>query len=184
MGPDNQTVQLHDLRFRRYISANAIRTRVRELGAEIALRHAGYCPLFLAILNGAFVFTADLMRACSLSTEVDFMRLSSYEGTTSSGAVRQHLDVVQDLEGRHVIVVEDIIDTGHTMAHLLPQLEAQKPASLELATLLLKPTAVQHELPVTYLGFEIPDAFVVGYGLDYRGLGRHLPDLYQLDAKT
>jgi hypoxanthine phosphoribosyltransferase len=182
--PTPSTIQLHDLRFRRFIPAASIQERVRELGRSIAARHAGNHPLFLAILNGAFVFTADLMRACAIPSEVDFMRLSSYDGTASTGQVIQHLDVVQNLEGRHLIIVEDIIDSGRTMAHLLPQLQVQQPASLEVATLLLKPGALQHELPIHYLGFEIPDAFVVGYGLDYHGLGRHLPDLYQLDDQS
>lgn len=184
MPAPSPTIQLHDLRFRSFMAAETIRARVRHLGRSIAERHSGHTPLFLAILNGAFIFTADLIRACALPSEVDFMRLSSYDGTASSGQIIRHLDVVQNLEGRHVIIVEDIIDSGQTMAHLLPQLQAQQPASLEVATLLLKPGAVQHELPIHYLGFEIPNAFVVGYGLDYRGLGRHLPDLYQLDDQT
>ncbi|HMQ46973.1 MAG TPA: hypoxanthine phosphoribosyltransferase [Saprospiraceae bacterium] len=174
------TVKIHDLEFEPFLSKALIADRVQELGIQISTDYEGKMPLFLGILNGAFVFAADLIRACSIPCEVAFMRLASYDGLQSSGAVRTLVGLDSNIKDRHVIVVEDIVDSGRTLSHLMPQLQALQPASLALATLLFKPDALESAVDIDYLAFEIPNRFVVGYGLDYNGLGRNLPDIYQL----
>lgn len=170
----------HDLAFETLIGKDEIATRVGDIGQRISHDYQYSRPLFLCILNGSFVFAADLVRACNCECEVAFIRLASYDGTQSSGKVSTVFGLDTPVKGRHVIVVEDIIDSGETMRHFLSELDALEPASLKLAVLLLKPTALKHPLEVDYLGFEIEDKFVVGYGLDYDGLCRNLPDIYQL----
>ncbi|RMG87281.1 MAG: hypoxanthine phosphoribosyltransferase [Bacteroidetes bacterium] len=173
-------ITLHDLKFEPYLSEATIRERVREVAKAIETDFKGKCPVFLAILNGSFVFAADLIRACNIPSEIAFTKLSSYEGLRSSGEVKMVFGADIDLANRHVIVVEDIIDSGRTMDAFLPALQAKNPASLSLAVLLLKPDALEFPVKADYLGFEIPDKFVVGYGLDYNELGRNLPGIYQL----
>ncbi len=176
-----QVVVAHDLSFRKLISAERIEERISVLGRQISRRYAGRCPVFLAVLNGAFVFTADLVRACDIDCEVSFIKLKSYQGTRSTGAVVRHIGLEHSLEGRPVIIVEDIIDSGKTLTQFMPELEREKPASVEIAALLVKPEAMEYPLDIQYPGFEIPPRFVIGYGLDYDGLGRNLPDIYELD---
>jgi hypoxanthine phosphoribosyltransferase len=170
----------HDLTFQIFLSRNEIAGRVAALGQQIRQDYEGKQPLLLCILNGAFVFAADLVRACELPCEVSFVKLASYEGTQSSGAVSTILGLDRDLENRHIIIVEDIVDSGRTLYHFISQLNTLKPASVALAALLLKPEALRFPIEINYLGFEIPDKFVVGYGLDYDGLCRNLPDIYQI----
>jgi hypoxanthine phosphoribosyltransferase len=174
------TLTVHDLDFQLYLSKEEIAHRIALLGDQISLDCKGKKPLFIVILNGAFIFAADLIRACTIDAEVTFVRLSSYEGTSSSGHVKSIVGLKEDLKDRTVIIIEDIVDTGRTLFQLLPQLEKQAPESIKVAALLDKKEARIHEVPVTYSCFEITDKFVVGYGLDYNGLGRNLPDIYQL----
>lgn len=176
-------IQIHDLYFRPFMTADAIHDRVRELAQAIHRDYAGRRPLFLGILNGAFIFAADLVRYCDLPCEVSFIKLSSYRGLRSGGDVTSLIGLEIDIKDRHIILVEDIVDSGNTMQKLLPDLMALKPASLALAVLLLKPDAMDHPVEIDYLGFEIPPEFVVGYGLDYNGLGRNLPGLYRLSEE-
>ena len=171
---DTQQIQVHDLTFQPFLSKEAIAKRVQELGKHIAIHFLDKNPVFIAVLNGSFIFAADLMRACSIPCEVQFVRLSSYEGTSSTGTIKTVLGLNQDLEGRHLIIVEDIVDTGITMHHFLKTVKALKPASVSIATLLLKPDTFQYDYPLAYVGFEIPNKFVVGYGLDYNEYGRNL----------
>lgn len=173
-------VVAHDLSFQTMISEAEIRDRVREMGRMISERYRGKNPLFLAVLNGAFIFAADLMRACNIDCEISFIKLKSYQGTESTGEVAQHIGLEVDVEGRAIILVEDIIDSGKTMTEFLPKLKEMNPDSVEIASLLFKPDALEHDLKVQYVGFEIPPRFVIGYGLDYDGHGRNLPDIYQL----
>ncbi len=171
-------------RFRRYLSREAIRERTQALGQAISRDYAGKKPIFIGVLNGAFIFLADLMRAVEVECEVDFMKLSSYGALkVSSGEVTQLKKIDADLEGRDVIIVEDIVDTGHSMAFILEGMEAARPASLRVATLLHKPEATEVDVRLDYVGFEIPDLFVIGYGLDYGQLARNLPDIYILDEE-
>nr|WP_323127086.1 hypoxanthine phosphoribosyltransferase [Rubrobacter marinus] len=155
-----------------------IQEKVREMGERITRDYAGERLLLVGVLRGAVVVMGDLMRNIDLPCEIDFMDISSYgSGTSSSGVVRILKDLEEDISGRHVLVVEDIIDTGLTLSYLLRSLRARKPASLEICALLSKPSRRRVELDVKYLGFEVPDEFVVGYGLDYAGAYRNLPDI-------
>lgn len=176
----NKTVQVLDLSFETFIEKKAIKQKVKELGKKLEVEFKGKNPIFLAILNGSFVFAADLVRACKFDHEISFIKLTSYEGTTSSGKVVTQIGIQEDLTNRDVIIVEDIIDTGTTIYHFLPTLKKSNPKSITIVSLLQKPTALKFPLEVDYIGFEIPNKFVVGYGLDYNGLGRNLKDIYQL----
>ena len=176
----NKTIQVHDKSFELFISKEEISTRVNALGAEIALKYAHKNPLFVGILNGAFVFTADLVRACLFESEVTFIKVQSYDGLQSTGKLTTLLDFQQDIKDRHIILVEDIIDTGTTFFHLLPTIQAKHPASIAIATLLRKPAAIKHPIDVAFVGFDIPNKFVIGYGLDYNEQARNLPAIYKL----
>jgi hypoxanthine phosphoribosyltransferase len=173
-------------RFKILISEEEIDARVRELGARIGADYADVeqPPILIGVLNGAFMFLADLMRAIPGDSEVDFYKLSSYgESKVSSGAVTELKEVDAALEGRHVIVVEDIVDTGLSMDYVLKKIAAQKPASLKAATLLRKPDAAKVDVEVDYVAFEIENEFVIGYGLDYGQLARNLRAIYVLEGE-
>ena len=160
------------------ITSEQIQEKVRELGARITQDYAGEKLLLVGVLRGAVVVMGDLMRRIDLPCEIDFMDISSYgSGASSSGVVRILKDLEEDITNRHVLIVEDIIDTGLTLSYLRRSLLARKPASLEICTLLTKPARRRVELDIKYLGFEVPDEFVVGYGLDYAGAYRNLPDI-------
>jgi hypoxanthine phosphoribosyltransferase len=174
-------VKLHELTFAPFLSEAEINERVTQLGRELAHRMAGKDPSFLVMLRGAFIFAADLIRASRLNGEIGFVRTSSYHGTASEGKVRMHLAPERAMvEGKDVVLIEDIVDSGLTMQAFLPELEALNPASVTLVTLLHKPEAQLVELKPDLVGFVIPPKFVVGYGLDYDGRGRHLPAIYRL----
>ncbi|MDP4149096.1 MAG: hypoxanthine phosphoribosyltransferase [Bacteroidota bacterium] len=174
------TIRVHDKEFKPYLGAEMIADRVRAVAGEINKDYAGKRPLFIAILNGSFMFTADLFKEISIEAEICFIKLASYKGTKSSGHVITAIGLDIDLIGRHVVVLEDIIDTGKTMDAFLPQLVHQQPASLKIAALLHKPSATVYPIHVDYLGFSVPDEFLLGYGLDYDGLGRNIPSIYKL----
>lgn len=174
-------VRLHDHTFVPFIGQEKIQQRVRELGAELNARFAGKNPLFIGILNGAFIFAADLVRTFEGPCEISFVKLSSYSGLRSVGDVRQVLGLETRVEGRHVVLIEDILDTGRTLHFLVNDLLAQAPATVSIAAFLRKPTATQFPVQADWIGFDIEDRFVVGYGLDYDGLGRNLPAIYVLE---
>ena len=177
------TITAHDLTFEPFISEAEIVAKVEALGSQIRQQYEGKRPLFVGVLNGAFVFAADLVRATGIECEVAFVRLASYEGTASSGQVTTVLGLDFEVKNRHIIVVEDIMDSGRTLHHFIAELQKLQPASVALAALLFKPEALQFPVKIDYLGFEIPNKFVVGYGLDYNGLCRNLPSIYQLKNK-
>jgi len=167
------------------ITSQEIDDKVREIGARITEDYEGEKPLLIGILRGAVVIMSDLMRHIDLQCELDFMDISSYgTGTSSSGVVRILKDLEENITDRHVLIVEDIIDTGLTLSYLMRSLQARKPASLEICALLSKPSRRRADLDVRYLGFEVPDEFVVGYGLDYAGAYRNLPDICVLKPEV
>ncbi|GAA4373093.1 hypoxanthine phosphoribosyltransferase [Hymenobacter koreensis] len=172
-------ISLHNKEFTPYLPEAQITAAVREVAARINQDYAGQTPLFVAVLNGSFMFAADLLKELTVACEVAFIRVASYAGTSSTGEIKEILGLQEDVAGRHLVVLEDIVDTGHTMKAMLEQLHAKQPASVEVATLLIKPECLQHELNIKYQGLSIPNDFVVGYGLDYDGLGRNYRDLYR-----
>jgi hypoxanthine phosphoribosyltransferase len=178
---ENQLVTVHDKAFRPMISADAIADRVAAIGKQITEDYCGKKPLLLSILNGAFMFAADLSRAINTDLELTFVKLSSYKGTSTTGKVTTVLGLDTSLRGRHIIIVEDIVDTGKTLHNFFQELYKEEPASVEIAACFHKPEALEHPLSIKYLGFEIPNHFIIGYGLDYDGLGRNLPDVYELN---
>jgi hypoxanthine phosphoribosyltransferase len=174
------TLQIHDKLFKPYISEEAIRDKVRELAAALDRDYRDKNPIFIAILNGAFIFAADLFKSITIDAEISFIKLASYKGMKSSGQVITAIGLDIEIFDRHVVILEDIVDTGKTLNEFLPQLWHQQPASLKIVALLHKPDATVYPLKVDYTGFEIPDKFVVGYGLDYNGRGRNTASIYQL----
>lgn len=173
-------IEIGDLRFAKYIESRAIEEKVREIADSIREDYHDKNPLFLVVMNGAFIFAADLIRKLQFPCELTFIRISSYHKTESTGQVQMYFPPGIEFTGRHIVIIEDIIDTGNTMAAFLPELEKFKPASIKIAAILVKQDAHLHPIETHYPGFIIPTKFVVGYGLDYEGLGRNLPDLYQL----
>ena len=174
------TLRIHDKTFRPYISEEAIREKVKELAVSLNKDYEDKKPIFIAILNGAFIFAADLFKSLTIDAEISFIKLASYKGMKSSGQVITAIGLDIELFNRHVVILEDIVDTGKTLHEFLPQLWHQQPASLKIVALLHKPEAKVFPLNVDYTGFEIPDKFVVGYGLDFNGLGRNTAAIYQL----
>jgi hypoxanthine phosphoribosyltransferase len=174
------TIQVLDKTFEPYLNEAAIQEKITELALQLNKDYAGKRPLFLSVLNGAFLFTADLFKQITIEAEVSFIKLASYKGTSSTGNVITAIGLDMNVKDRHIIILEDIIDTGKTLHHYLPQLESMQPASVKIAVLLDKKEALQYPVKVDYACFEIPNKFVVGYGLDYDGLGRNSKDIYQL----
>lgn|SRR5665213_360199 len=173
-------IRIHDKNFKPYIAAEAIRKKVTELAQALNRDYKGKNPVFIAILNGSFIFAADLFKELTIDAEISFIKLASYKGMKSGGQVITSIGLDTEIFGRHVVIIEDIVDTGKTMNEFLPQLLHQQPSSLKIVALLHKPEAKLHPITVDYTGFEIPDKFVVGYGLDYNGLGRNTASIYQL----
>ena len=173
-------IRVHEKSFETYLSDAVIQKRVKEIAKAINKEYAGKRPLFIAILNGSFMFASDLFKNLDIEAELCFIKLASYKGMKSSGKVVTSIGLEEDLFGKEVIIVEDIVDTGKTLHRFLPKLLHQQPKTLKIAALLHKPEATEYPLTLDYVGFEIPNKFVVGYGLDYDGLGRNLKEIYQL----
>ena len=171
-------MQIHDLYFKPLITPEEITARVDTIGAALSAQYQDKRPMFISILSGAFVFASDIIRTFDGDCEVGFVKLASYTGTRSSGDVQTVFGLEKELHNRHLIIVEDIIDTGRTLHFFNQHLAAQSPASICIVSLLAKPDALQFPVKIDYTGFEIPDEFVVGYGLDYDGLGRNLPGIW------
>ncbi len=175
-----KTITLHNRSFELFIREEEIQKAVEEMAIQMNRDLSTKNPLFLVILSGAFVFAADLLRKMNFGCEISFMRLSSYSGTQSTEKIKELMGLNEVLKGRTVVVVEDIIDTGHTMDDIVIRLREQEAAEVKVATFLLKPKALRKDLKIDYVGMEIPNDFIVGYGLDYDGLGRNLPDIYRV----
>ncbi|MCU0450420.1 MAG: hypoxanthine phosphoribosyltransferase [Bernardetiaceae bacterium] len=175
---------IKDKHFRPFLDHHQIAQQVARLGSQLNQDYAGKNPLFVAVLNGAFMFAADLMRHITIPSEITFVKFTSYHNLLSTGTVDQIIGFQTDLRDRHVVLVEDIVDTGITMTEILHEIRTFQPASVEICALLLKAEALQREVAVKYVGFEIENKFVVGYGLDYDGHGRNLPGLVILEEET
>src|ERR1700709_2267988 len=173
-------IQVNGKQFQPYLTVSAIDTEIKRMAEEINSEYAGKRTLFIAILNGSFMFSSDLFKLITIDAEICFIKLASYKGTRSSGQVITAIGLVTALKGRYIIILEDIIDTGKTLNQFLPQVYNQQPASLKIAVLLHKPQATVYPVNIDYTCFSIPNKFVLGYGLDYNGLGRNLAQLYQL----
>lgn len=173
-------IKLHDKYFKSYISADKIQIAVQTLVNQVSEDLQGEKPLFIGILNGSFMFVADFVRKYTSDCEVSFVKLASYEGTNSTGKIKQLVGVNEDLEGRTVVILEDIIDTGNTLQEIYEIFKDKKVKQLKIATLFFKPDVFKKELSIDYIGISIPDKFIVGYGLDYDGFGRNLESIYQL----
>ena len=173
-------IKLHDKEFDTYLSETEIQDKVKEIASRINSDYKDRCPLFIAILNGSFMFASDLFKEISIDAEICFIKLASYKGTRSTGNVITSIGLDEPLKDRHVVIIEDIVDTGNTLHKFLPQLYNQQPASLKIAALLHKPEALQFPIVIDYLGFSVPNKFLLGFGLDFDGLGRNLAEIYKL----
>ncbi len=166
-------IEVLDLQFEEYISEDKIQERVRAIADELNLKYSGKNPLFLGILNGSFMFIADMFKHVHIPCEVSFIKINSYRNTSSTEKISELIGLNQSLEGRHVVILEDIVDTGRTLDYILKTVSARNPAAVEVATLLHKPAAMVVPVQIDYVGFEIENQFVLGYGLDYNGYGRN-----------
>lgn len=173
-------VKLYSKTFEPYISESQIQEAINQLAIELKSEYQNKKPLFVGVLNGSFMFMSDLMKALDFDLEMSFVKFSSYEGTESTGTVNELIGFNQDLKGRDVVVVEDIVDTGNTLGKIRDSLKSKEVNSLKIVTLLLKPEVFKNKYPVDYVGIEIPNHFVVGYGLDYDELGRNLKEIYKI----
>ncbi|MEX0882930.1 MAG: hypoxanthine phosphoribosyltransferase [Cyclobacteriaceae bacterium] len=173
-------IKIKERLFEPYIGEHEILERVTFLAKKIENDYAAKEPLLLAVLNGSFMFMADLSKAINIAVEISFMKITSYQGLHSTGKVKEIIGMTESVEGRDIIIVEDIVDSGKSMAYLLKMLQSLNPNSIEIASLLLKTTAMEENFNIKYLGFEIPDLFVVGYGLDFDGFGRNLNQIYRI----
>lgn len=175
-----EKVQIKDKEFERYIHRDKIESTIKRMAQEIETDMKDKDPLFLVILNGAFMFAADLFKEMSMPCQVSFTRLASYQGTKTTNQVKELIGINEDIKDRHIIILEDIIDTGITLEHLQKSLNESEPASIRLATLLFKPHAFQKDYSIDYVGIPIHNEFVVGYGLDYDGHGRNFASIYKV----
>jgi hypoxanthine phosphoribosyltransferase len=173
-------ITLHNREFTPFIKSADIEKEISRMAAEMDRDYRGKRPLFIAILNGSFMFASELFKHLTIEAEISFIKLASYKGTKSTGNVITSIGLDETLKDRHIIILEDIVDTGKTLAMFLPTLVNQNPASLKVASLLHKPDALEHKITIDYLGFSVANKFLLGFGLDYDGLGRNLADIYQL----
>ena len=173
-------VQVRELIFEKFIGKEEIDAAVQKVADDINRDYEGKNPLLLAILNGAFIFASDLMRKITIPCEISFVKFASYSGTMTTSNIKELIGVDEELTNRHIIIVEDIVDTGITMDKLLQDVKAKNPAGVKVACFCFKPKAFQKDFAIDYIGVEIPNDFIVGYGLDYDGQGRNLPDIYKI----
>ena len=176
-----KTISLLDQKFKMCISRSQVRNSIEHIANRINSDYEGKEILFVAVLNGSFMFAADLVRKVKPLSRISFVKVASYQGDTSEGIIRELIGLKEDLNGKHVILVEDIVDTGFTLDHVMRQIKTTyKPASIAVASLLFKPQSYRKSIVVDYVGIEIPNDFVVGWGLDYNGYGRNLEDIYAI----
>lgn len=175
-------IEIKDKKFIPFLDTTQLKEKIEEMGRKISQDFEGKKPVLIGVLNGSFMFLSDLCKEITIPMEVCFVKISSYQGQHSTGKVRELIGLDLDIKEREIIVVEDIVDTGLSMSYLLKILKEKNPSGISIATLLHKPEALQKEITMDYIGFNIPNKFVVGYGLDYDGLGRNIPEIYQLNT--
>lgn len=175
-----KTVKIKDKEFELFLSQETIENAIDEIAKRLSADLKGKDPLFICVLNGSFMYASELMKRISIPSEVSFVKMSSYKGTTSSGKIKEIYGLEEDIKGRTIVIVEDIVDTGYTMSLMLEQLACDTPEQILVTTLLLKPDALEHDLKLDYVALEIPSDFIVGYGLDYDGYGRNFPEIYKI----
>ena len=175
-----ERIKVKDKEFEVFIPSSEIQKGVEKIAEEINMDFQGKNPLFLSILNGSFIFAADLLKKIDIDCEISFVKLKSYEGTSTTGIVKTLIGLDEDITDRDVIILEDIVDTGNTIENLIDQLMALNPAEVKVATLLFKPEAYVKDIKIDYKALEVPNEFLIGYGLDYNGLGRNLVDIYKI----
>ena len=173
-------VRLHDLDFELFIPEAEVIAAIERVAETLTEKFNGQCPLFIGVLNGSFFFATELLKRLDLECEITFVKVASYHGTSSTGKVTDLIGLNERLEGRHVVVLEDIVDTGGTIVHIMDLLRDRHPASISIATLLFKPDAYKQQIPIDHVAITIPNAFVVGSGLDHDGLGRNLTGIYRI----
>jgi len=173
-------IHVLDKTFKEFISEKEIYERINELASKINSDFAGKEVVFLGILNGAFLFAADLFKRIDLKAKISFVKLASYEGTKTSGSIKELIGWNEDIKNKNIIIIEDIVDTGNTLERIVDELVIRKASGIKIAALLFKPEAYTKNIPLDYVGFKIPNDFVIGYGLDYDGYGRNLPSIYAL----
>lgn len=173
-------IRVLDKEFVISLPSEKIQNRISELAKELSSDFKGKNPVFIGILNGSFMFASDLFKQITIEAQVTFLKLASYQGTTSTGSVKQLIGLNQELKGQHVVILEDIVDTGITLETIMRQLSGYEPASISIVTLLFKPDACTKDVQLDYIGFSIPNEFIIGYGLDYDGFGRNYKDIYTL----
>lgn len=175
-----ESIKIKDKEFELFLTQTQIEEAIGQVADKITKELAGEDPLFLCILNGSFMFASELMKRVNIPSELSFVKMSSYQGTRSTGKLKELIGLQEDIKDRTVVIVEDIVDTGYTMEMILEQLSCDQPKDIKIATLLLKPDALKVDITLDYVAMEIPSDFIVGYGLDYDGYGRNLPNIYKL----
>ena len=173
-------IKIKDKEFELFIPEETINNAIDKIANQINRDLADKDPLFICVLNGSFIFASELMKRVKIPCEITFVRVASYRGITSTGALKEIYGLEEDITGRTVVIVEDIVDTGHTMSLVMDQLACDNPKEIKVTTLLFKPNALQNEVKLDYVALEIPNDFIVGYGLDYDGYGRNLTDIYKI----
>jgi hypoxanthine phosphoribosyltransferase len=175
-----EVITIKDKAFEMFIEQEVIEQGIKRIASQMNADLVGKNPIFVAVLNGAFMFAGELMKEVTIPSEITFVRLASYHGTTTTNNVKEVLGLNESIEGRSVVIVEDIVDSGNTMVSLLEQMKTHRPGDVRIATLLFKPAALRQKLHLDYVALEIPNDFIVGYGLDYDGYGRNLKDIYKM----
>lgn len=175
-----EVITIKDRDFELFIEQDVVEQGIKRIAGKMNADLAGKNPIFVAVLNGAFMFAGELMKEVNIASEITFVRLASYHGTTTTNNVKEVLGLNESIEGRCVVIVEDIVDSGNTMVSLLEQMKAHRPSEVRIATLLFKPAALKQKLHLDYVALEIPNDFIVGYGLDYDGYGRNLKDIFKV----
>jgi hypoxanthine phosphoribosyltransferase len=173
-------IRVLDKEFEISIPSEKIQARISELAADLDTDYMGKNPVFISILNGSFMFAADLFKKITMDAKITFLKFSSYEGTSSKGAVNELIGLNENIEGQHIVILEDIVDTGITLENIILEMKKYNPASIKVVSLLFKPNACKRDVKIDYPGFAIPNDFIVGYGLDYDGFGRNYEDIYTM----